>query len=252
MTYKTVLVTGATSGFGREIAIDLAKQGMQIIACGRRDEQLQTLAADFPSIIPYRIDVGKLGEIAKLHDFLTSKKLLPEVLINNAGLALDLAPADQADISDWETMIDVNITGLVALTRTFLPALLAHPRSYIINIGSIAGNWPYPGSNVYGATKAFVGHFSKNLRADLLGKNIRVTCLEPGMAETEFSLVRFKGEAEKAANVYEGTTPLVASDVSQIVSWLLSLPEHINVNSLEVMPTCQSWGPLAVARKAAK
>jgi 3-hydroxy acid dehydrogenase/malonic semialdehyde reductase len=171
-----------------------------------------------------------------------------DVLVNNAGLALGLEPAQAADLDDWETMVDTNIKGLMYCTRAILPGMVERKRGHVVNVGSIAGAWPYPGGNAYGATKAFVAQFSRNLRADLLGKNIRVTDVEPGLAETEFSVVRFKGDQERADKVYTGTQPLTGVDIAEIVHWVVSLPAHVNVNSVEVMPTGQAWGPLAIHR----
>jgi len=171
-----------------------------------------------------------------------------DILVNNAGLALGLEPAHETSLDDWDAMIDTNIKGLAYCTRFILPGMVARNRGHIVNIGSTAGAWPYPGGNVYGGTKAFVEQFSRNLRADLLGTRVRVTCLAPGMAETDFSLVRFKGDAEKAAKVYAGTDPLTADDVAGIVGWVAGLPSHVNVNTLEVMSIDQTWGPFAVNR----
>ena len=241
------LVTGATSGFGRSIALLLAENGFTVVACGRRLEKLKELQAH-KNIHTFELDVTDTKKIFELQSELKSKNLEPSVLVNNAGLALGLEPADKANLDDWHRMVDTNISGLMSVTRAFLPAMRTANHGYVINIGSIAGNWPYPGANVYGATKAFVSQFSKNLKADLLGTNIRVTCLEPGMAKTEFSDVRFKGNITQADDVYKGTLPLLGDDIAAIVLWLLSLPEHVNVNTMEVMPTCQAWGGLAVAR----
>jgi 3-hydroxy acid dehydrogenase / malonic semialdehyde reductase len=169
-----------------------------------------------------------------------------DVLINSAGLALGLLPAHQTDLDDWDTMVDTNIKGLMYCTRSLLPGMAARNRGHIINLGSVAGKYPYPGGNVYGATKAFVAQFSRNLRADLLGTRIRVTNIEPGLAETEFSIVRFKGDASKAGGVYKDTKPLTGADIAEIAYFVATLPEHVNINSLEVMPTCQAWGPFAI------
>jgi NADP-dependent 3-hydroxy acid dehydrogenase YdfG len=173
-----------------------------------------------------------------------------DVLVNNAGLALGLEPAHESDISDWNTMVDTNIKGLMYCTRALLPGMVDRNQGHVVNIGSVAGDWPYPGGNVYGATKAFVKQFSQNLRADLLGTAIRVTNIEPGLAETEFSVVRFKGDEKKAEKVYEGTQPITAENIAEMVYWVVSLPPHININRLEVMPVCQTWGAFAVHRDA--
>ncbi|MFO7752379.1 MAG: SDR family NAD(P)-dependent oxidoreductase, partial [Desulfobacteraceae bacterium] len=172
-----------------------------------------------------------------------------DVLVNNAGLALGLEPAHRADLSDWEEMVDTNIKGLMYCTRALLPSMAKKGSGHIVNIGSIAGTYPYPGGNAYGASKAFVKQFSRNLRADLAGTGIKVTNIEPGLAETEFSIVRFKGDRDKAAKVYENTEPLVAEDIAQTVFWVVSTPSRVNINSVEIMPVCQAWGPLSVTRK---
>jgi len=171
-----------------------------------------------------------------------------DLLVNNAGLALGLEPAQQASLDDWDTMVDTNIKGLMYCTRAVLPGMVARNRGQIINVGSTAGAWPYPGGNVYGGTKAFVEQFTRNLRADLLGSRVRVSCIAPGMAETEFSTVRFKGDLQKAGKVYEGTEPLTAGDIAGIIKWISDQPEHVNINHLEVMSVFQSWAPFAVHR----
>ena len=173
-----------------------------------------------------------------------------DVLVNNAGLALGLGPAHEADLDDWETMIDTNIKGMMYCTRNLLPGMKSRNNGHVVNLGSIAGDWPYPGGNVYGATKAFVKQFSRNLRADLFETRIRVTNIEPGLAETEFSIVRFKGDSEKAGQIYKGLDPLHPEDIANIVGWVVNLPVHVNINRVEVMPTCQAWGPLAVHRES--
>jgi len=172
-----------------------------------------------------------------------------DVLINNAGLALGLEPAHEADLNQWETMVNTNIKGLMYCTRQILPGMVERGRGHIINIGSVAGSTSYPGGNVYGATKAFVKQFSNNLRSDLLGTPIRITNIEPGLAETEFSVVRFAGDRDRAAEVYKGTQPLAAEDIAEIVYWVTNLPQHVNINCLEVMPVCQAWGPFAIHRQ---
>jgi 3-hydroxy acid dehydrogenase / malonic semialdehyde reductase len=195
------------------------------------------------------LDIRKRREVEKSLGNLPECFSHVDVLINNAGLALGMEPAYEADISDWDTMVDTNIKGLMYCTRTLLPAMVARNRGHIINVGSTAGDWPYPGGNAYGATKAFVKQFSRNLKADLLGKAIRITNIEPGMAESEFSIVRFKGDETKAAGVYEGATALTPEDIAEIIHWAVNVPSHVNINRIEVMPICQSWGHLAVDRK---
>lgn len=249
---KTILITGATSGFGEACARRFAQDGQKLILIGRRTSRLEKLADDLKSLSPVHIltlDIRVRHEVEKNLGNLPENFSHVDVLINNAGLALGMEPANEADMDDWETMVDTNIKGLMYCTRMVLSGMVARNRGHIINIGSIAGDWPYPGGNVYGATKAFVKQFSRNLRADLLGKAIRVTNIEPGMAESEFSLVRFKGDIQKAVKVYEGTKALTSEDIAEIIHWAVNLPPHININRLEVMPTCQSWGHLAVDRK---
>lgn len=171
-----------------------------------------------------------------------------DVLLNNAGLALGMEPAYEVDINDWETMVDTNIKGLMCITRQILPGMVERRLGHIGNIGSVAGNWPYPGGNAYGASKAFVKQFSRGLRTDLLGTPLRVTNIEPGLAETEFSLVRMKGDASQVSDVYTGTHPFSAEDIAEMVFWVTSLPTHVNINALEVMPVCQAWNPLLIDR----
>jgi NADP-dependent 3-hydroxy acid dehydrogenase YdfG len=221
------------------------------VVAGRRAARLAELAAELAgqtSVHPLVLDVRDRAAVGRGLGSLPADWREIDVLVNAAGLALGLEPAPEADLDQWETMVDTNVKGLLYVTRALLPGMKARDRGHIVNLGSVAGDWPYPGSNVYGATKAFVAQFSRNLRADLIGTRIRVTSVEPGLAETEFSLVRFGGDAERAAAVYRGTTPLVAEDVADIVLWVVSRPPHVNVNRVEVMPVVQAWGPLAVDR----
>jgi len=173
----------------------------------------------------------------------------PDILVNNAGLALGLAGAAEAELDDWDRMIATNITGLVHLTRAMLPRMKPLPRADVVNISSVAGSYPYPGGNAYGATKAFVTQFSLNLRSDLLGSKVRVTSVEPGLTETEFSQVRFHGDRDKAASVYKGTDNLTADDIARVITDILVLPPHININRVEIMPVCQAFGPFAIRRE---
>ena len=248
---RIALITGASSGFGEACARAFAAAGYALILVARSEEKLQQLAAELRSTTTVHVacaDMMDAVAVKALVENLPEPFRAVDVLINNAGLALGVAPAYDADLNDWETMVDTNIKGLMRITHHLLPGMVERNRGHIINMGSVAGNWPYPGGNVYGGTKAFVQQFSRNLRAELLGKQIRVTNLEPGMAETQFSIVRMKGNTEKASQVYENTQPLTAGDIADIALWVASLPPHVNINTLEVMPTCQAWNPFAVSR----
>ena len=244
---KTALITGATSGFGAACARRFAKEGWRLILAGRRTERLEELRKDLGEAVTTVITL----DVRDRQAVFSALQDLPDVdlLLNNAGLALGLEPAWEVDPDDWETMVDTNIKGVMYCTRAVLPGMVKRNRGHIVNIGSIAGSWPYPGGNVYGATKAFVQQFSRNLRADLLGTRVRVTNIEPGMAESEFSKVRFKGDDDRAGAVYAGTEPLRPADIAEVVFFAATLPPHVNVNTLEVMSIDQSWGHLAVHRE---
>ncbi len=244
-----VLVTGATAGFGAAMARVFVKNGHQVIAAGRRVERLEALAAELgPKLLPLKLDVTDKAAINAALASLPAGWQEIDVLINNAGLALGIKGAQEAELEDWETMIATNCTGLVTITRALLPGMVERGRGTIINLGSVAGAYPYPGGNVYGATKAFVEQFTLNLRADLIGTGVRATNIAPGLCGgTEFSNVRLKDDAA-AAKVYEGTTPLTAEDIANTAFWIATLPQHINVNSIELMPTCQGFSPFAIKR----
>lgn len=249
----TVLITGATGDFGRAFADRFAALGCRLVLVGRNADKVSKLSGDLREAhqIPVHECVfdmqDKQGMADAIHG-LPADFASVDLLINNAGLGLGLDPAPACDISDWETMIAVNNTALVQMTRLILPDMAARKRGHIINIGSTAGTYPYPGGNVYCATKAFVKQFSLSLRADLKGTRIRVSNIEPGMIETQFSTVRFKGDSAKALQVYEKTENLHAEDVAEAVVWCATLPPKFNVNRIELMPTTQSFGPLAVER----
>jgi len=247
---KIVLITGATSGFGEATAERFVKEGYTIIITGRRKERLDAFKARFPqaNILPLCFDVSDQKAVFEAINALPDAYKNIDILVNNAGLALGLGRAPEANLSDWETMIDTNIKGLLYVTKAVLPIMVERKSGYIFNLGSIAGNWPYEGGNVYGATKAFVRQFSLNLRTDLKGTNIRVTNIEPGFAETEFSEVRFKGDKEKAAQVYKGTKALDKEDIAQTIFTLSQLPAHVNVNTIEIMPTMQTCAGLFLER----
>lgn len=248
---KTVVITGATSGFGRACVERFAADNWNLVLVARREERLSELKQAFGDlnvhIIP--LDVRDKKSVFEAFETLPEPFSHVDVLVNNAGLALGLEPSWQTNLDDWEVMVDTNIKGVLYCTRALLPAMVEQGRGMVVNIGSVAGNWPYPGGNVYGGTKAFVQQFSRNLRCDLLGKNVRVTNIEPGMAETEFSLNRFKGDAERAARVYEGMEPLTSEDIAEAVHWVVNLPGHVNVNTLELMATKQAWSPFAIHRE---
>ncbi len=248
----TVFITGASSGFGRACARRYGREGWQLILAARRKESLEELQAEIgeESVLILPLDVRDRAAVIAAVASLPQPFKEVEILVASAGLAQGLEPAQRADLNDWETMVDTNIKGLMYTVHALLPGMVSRNRGHIITMGSTAGNWPYPGGNCYGGTKAFVKKFAENLRADLLGTRVRVTNIEPGMAETEFSLVRFKGDPERSARVYEGTQPLTAPDIADIVWWTTSLPGHVNVNSMEVMSIDQAWGPYAIHREA--
>ncbi len=247
---KTILVTGATAGFGAAFARRFVADGNRVIATGRRVERLTDLAAELgENLLPIQLDVTDTKAVAGFPASLPEAWRQIDVLINNAGLALGLSPAWEADLSDWDTMIATNITGLAHMTRAVLPQMVERNDGIILNLGSVAGEYPYPGGHVYGGTKAFVQQFSLNLRADLVGRNIRVTDIEPGMVGgSEFSQVRFNGDESRAASVYAGITPLSPEDIAETASWIISLPRHMNINRIEMMPTCQAAAAFAVKR----
>ena len=247
----TVLITGATAGFGEAIARRFVHDGHRVIAIGRRAERLDALKHELGAdLLAFPLDVTDAAAAAALPGSLPEGWREIEVLVNNAGLALGTAPAYQTSIQDWDTMVATNVSGLIRLTHAILPDMVERDRGHIINLSSSAATYPYPGGNVYGATKAFVTQFSLNLKADLVGTGVRVTDLEPGLVGgSEFSKVRFGGDAEKAAAVYAGTTPLSPEDIAEAVAWVVNLPSHVNINRMEMMPTCQAPGPLAIKRR---
>ncbi|RJG22388.1 SDR family oxidoreductase [Massilia cavernae] len=245
-----VFITGASAGFGAEMARTFVKNGHQVVISARRSERLAELAAELgEAALPLELDVTDPASIADALAMLPQSWRQIDVLINNAGLALGTKPAQEAPLEDWETMIATNCAGLARMTRAILPAMVERGSGLVINLGSVAGHYPYPGGNVYGATKAFVEQFTLNLRADLAGTGVRATNLAPGLCGgTEFSNVRFKGDDAAAAKVYEGTTPLTAKDIAETAYWIATLPPHVNVNSIELMPTCQGFAPFNIKR----
>ncbi|HFC8842668.1 TPA: SDR family oxidoreductase [Neisseria oralis] len=246
-----ILITGASAGFGEAMCRAFTAAGFNVVGAARRMEKLQALAEELGgSFYPLQMDVADTSSVPAALQSLPEGFREIDCLINNAGLALGLDSADKADFADWQTMIQTNIVGLTFLTRQILPQMVERKSGYIINIGSIAGNYPYPGGNVYGATKAFVRQFSLNLRADLAGTGIRVTDIEPGLCGgTEFSNVRFKGDDERAAGVYENIRFIRPEDIADTALWLYRRPAHMNVNTIEIMPVAQSFGALPVIRE---
>ena len=246
-----VFITGASAGFGAAMARIFVKNGHQVVLAARRMDRLAALAAELgESALPVELDVTSKASIDGAMALLPQSWRQIDVLINNAGLALGTEPAQEAPLDNWETMIATNCSGLVAMTHAVLPSMVLRGTGLVINLGSVAGRFPYPGGNVYGATKAFVDQFTLNLRADLVGTGVRATNLAPGLCGgTEFSNVRFNGDDAKAAKVYEGTTPLTAEDIAATAYWLATLPPHVNVNMIEMMPTCQGFGPFNIKRE---
>ena len=246
-----VLITGASAGFGATIARRFVAEGHRVIAAGRRAERLEALAAELGAdrVLGLVLDVRDRAAVEAAIAGLPAAWAEIDLLVNNAGLAVGTEPAQTADLDGWETMVDTNIKGLMTVTRAVLPGMVARNRGHVINLGSTAGTYPYPGGNVYGASKAFVRQFSLNLRADLLGSSVRVTDVSPGLVGgTEFSGVRFRGDAGKAAKVYEGANALTPEDVAEAVHWAATLPARVNINVIEMMPVTQASGALAVFR----
>jgi serine 3-dehydrogenase (NADP+) len=250
---KTAMVTGATSGFGDAIARVLVAEGWRIVATGRRRDRLDALVAALggpdrvhPLCFDIRDEAATREALASLPEAFADVS----VLVNNAGLALGTGPAESADLDHWKSMIDTNVTGLVTMTRLLLDRLIAN-RGLIVNLASIAANWPYPGGNVYGATKAFVRQFSLGLRSDLSKHGVRITSIEPGLSESEFTLVRTGGDKAAYDALYRGANALQPEDIAETVRWVVSLPAHVNINSLEIMPVSQSWAPFQIHRETA-
>lgn len=248
---KTAMITGASSGFGAATARRLVKLGWRVIITGRRAERLQSLSDELGGSDAAHIAAFDMRDEAGLDAALAA---LPaafqgiDLLVNNAGLALGTSPAQKSDLGQWQQMIDTNVTGLARMTYKLLPVLIER-KGAIINIGSIAAHYPYPGGNVYGGTKAFVHQFSKNLRSELAGTGMRVTVIEPGLCETEFTLVRTGGNQQVHDNLYKGANPLQADDIAATIEWVATLPPHVNINVLEVMPISQTWSPFSIHRE---
>ena len=246
---KIVMITGATSGFGAAAVQRFANAGWRVVATGRRIERLQKLVDEFgqDKVCAASFDMRQAAAIETALAALPASFRQVDLLINNAGLALGTAPAQKASLEQWNQMIETNVTGLATITRLLLPTLIAQ-KGAIINISSVAATYPYPGGNVYGGTKAFVSQFSLGLRSDLHGTGVRVTCLEPGMAETEFTLVRTSGNQAASDNLYKGANPMTAQDIADTLFWVATLPPHMNINRMELMPVSQSFSPFQVDR----
>ena len=245
---KTAFVTGATSGFGEAITRRLSQEGYKIVALARREDRLKKLASELGDTHIIVADIRDKKAVFDAVDSLPDKFKDIEVLVNNAGMALGLEKTIDAKVEDFEAMIDTNVKGLIYSTKAVLPLLYKQEKGYIFNLGSTAGSWPYPGSNVYGATKAFVKQFSLNLRNDLVGTNIRVTNIEPGLCKTEFSEVRFKGDKAKADSIYEHTNFITSEDIATILVNCLNMPGSVNINRVEVMANTQTWAGLAIEK----
>lgn len=248
---KTVLITGASSGFGAATARRFAAAGWRVVVTGRRAERLQALKDELGDKL--HVAVFDMRDEAAMDAAL---RLLPadfagiDLLVNNAGLALGTGPAQSADLDQWRQMIDTNITALTVVTRKLLPTLIAR-KGGIVNLGSIAAHYPYPGGNVYGGTKAFVNMFTKGLRSDLAGTGVRVSVIEPGLCESEFTLVRTGGNQEAYDKLYAGAHPIQPEDIAETIFWIATVPPHVNINALELMPVSQTWSALTIHRDPA-
>jgi len=245
---KIALITGATAGFGNSSVKEFIDNGWKVVATGRREERLVALKEQFGEALhTLTLDIQNSTQINEAIDSLPSNFKNIDLLINNAGLALGTAAAQECDLEQWNTMVDTNIRGLMSLTHKVLPTLIEQ-RGAVINISSVAASYPYPGGNVYGGTKAFVVQFSLGLRSDLHGTGVRVTCVEPGMSETEFTLVRTKGDQSASDKLYEGANPMTGEDIAKTLYWIATLPPHMNINRVELMPVNQSFSPFQVHR----
>ena len=250
MNEQTVLITGASAGIGEATARRFYGAGHKVILVARRTELLDSLALSLGErAFAFSLDVTEPEEVSRFFHDLPPELAEIDILVNNAGAAFGMAPAWESEFADWQRMVDLNISSVLRMTREVLPGMVARDRGHIINLGSIAGTYPYSGGHVYGATKAFLEQFSLNLRCDLLGKNVRVTNIEPGLVETEFSQVRFGGDTERAAAVYRGIDAMTAEDIAESIVWCAQMPTRVNVNRLELMATMQVPGGLAFHRE---
>ena len=246
-----IFISGASAGFGFAMSKKFASLGHKVIAVARREERLLELKKEFKDqIYPLTLDISNKEKVHAALSNLPEDWSEVDVLINNAGLALGFDSAQNSSLEDWETMVQTNINGVLYLTHFFLPRMIKKNSGHIINLGSVAGEFPYPGGNVYGATKSFVHQFSLNLRADVLGTKVRVTVVEPGMCASEFSQVRFKGDYQKAESVYKGMQPLSAEDIAETIEWVMSRPSHVNINVISLMPVDQAFNGFAIHRKS--
>lgn len=249
---KTALITGATAGFGKAIARRFAAEGWNVVLTGRRRDRLEALVAELDGETrahALNFDIRDEAATREALASLPAEFAAIDALVNNAGLALGTATADASDLNEWKTMIDTNVTGLVTITRLMIDTLIAQ-RGIVVNLASIASSWPYPGGNVYGGTKAFVRQFSLGLRSDLSSRGVRVTSIEPGLSESEFTLVRTGGNQAAYDKLYQGANPLQPEDIAETVYWVSSLPAHVNINSVEIMPVSQSWAPFQIHRES--
>jgi NADP-dependent 3-hydroxy acid dehydrogenase YdfG len=247
----TALITGATAGIGAACARRFAAHGARLVLVGRRASRLDVLRHELGELAPLHtleLDIRDRPAVMRELADLPSEFGAPDVLINNAGIALGLEPAQRSELDDWAATVDTNIMGLLYCTHAVLPGMVARNRGHIVNLGSVAGSYPYPGGNVYCGTKAFIHQFSLALRADLLGTKVHVTCIEPGKVESELAQVRFKGDAAKAAAVYANTDPMTPDDIAEVIHWCITRPAHLNINTIELMPVDQAFNPLAVHR----
>ncbi|WIW90686.1 SDR family NAD(P)-dependent oxidoreductase (plasmid) [Sphingobium sp. V4] len=248
MTTRTAFITGATAGIGEAAVRAFAAAGWRVIGTGRRVDRLEALAAEIgPQMQSLVFDMREEAALDAALESLPDDFRGVDLLVNNAGLALGTAPAQQADLTQWQQMIDTNISGLVAITHKLLPRLVDR-KGAIINLSSIAATYPYTGGNVYGGTKAFVKQFTLGLRSDLHGTGVRVTSIEPGMVETEFTLVR-TGSQAASDTLYGNANPMTADDIAQTLLWVAQQPAHLNFNSIELMPVSQSFAGFQVARE---
>ncbi len=247
---STILITGATAGIGAAAARRFAGEGWRVVATGRRRERLDALVAELGAdkIHPVVLDIRDEAAVAAAVEGLPEDFRAVDVLLNNAGLALGTAPAQEGEVSEWRTVIETNVIGLVAITRALLPVLIER-KGAILNLSSVAATYPYRGGNVYAGSKAFVRQFSLNLRSDLHGTGVRVTSIEPGMVETEFTIVRTGGDREASDQLYRGMKPMTAEDIADSLYWIATRPPHLNVNTVELMPVSQSFAGFQIARE---